>query len=174
MEKLKKYYSFFVIAICTTIFSFILTFENKEKKENIESEKDNRLIFETLSKNYKLILKNQIIIPSSEFCYWQFKNDVACGIYCKKNRWPKIILKDTELNIEWVTNKKVLLPGLVFTSEKDTTICAKTSSGKEIYIVMVSGKNIKLINNYKRTHYYGDVVLSNMEDLKNYFDLKIQ
>jgi hypothetical protein len=144
--------------------------KNIEDKQQIQDDTTNNSIEHTIKSGLKIYNKDQILIKSNEFCSWNIKDNIAYGIYSKKHLLSKIILKNTEFEVKWITNKKVLLPGLVQTiDEKDTTICATTSNGREFYIVIVSGNDLKIVKKRNKTHYIGETHISNLEDFNKIF-----
>jgi hypothetical protein len=162
----------YLIILSTIFVLFIFYYEKNVQNQTlpINKEKINKSITEALKKDDILINKNQIIIKSGNYCSWTIKEDYAYGIYTKKSFFPKIIVEKTKLKVEWVTNKKVMLPGLANSiQDQDTVICLKTPTNKEIYIVIVKGKNIKTINKRNKTHYTGEVEMANMENLLDSF-----
>lgn len=163
----------YLIILSTVFVLFIFYFEkNIEEKQPISKENAKKSITETLEKNDVLINKNQIIIKGGNYSSWIVKENYAYGFYVKKSFLPKIILENTKLKVEWVTNKKVMLPGLVNSIEsQDTVICLKTSTNKEIYVVIVQGKNIKTISKKNKTHYTGNAKIADMGDLLDCFRL---
>lgn len=154
----------------------ILYLENKKQAVNAPVAKiseDERKITEVLSSGSKLIINKSIVIQGGNFCSWVIEEDFAYGVYAKKSFFPKAILKDSELKVEWATDKKVMLPGLVNTiPEQDTTILTKTNSGQEVYIVIVSGDKLKTIKRRNKTYYYGEAKLAKMSDLEKAFRIK--
>ena len=173
---MKKIYTFLLIIIATLISSRLFLLDNN-KVQNIENKielKNNESIEDLIKIGSKISNKEQILIKSGNVCSWNIKDNVAYGLYGKKHLLPKIILENTEFTVKWITNKRVLLPGLVQTIDgKDTTICA-TANGKEFYIVIVSGENLKIVNKRNKIHYVGETKLSNLEDFYKIFNLKVQ
>jgi hypothetical protein len=166
-----------LIILCTIIVVAILYLENKKQVVTPppvnQTQEDTRKITEVLLPNSKLITKKTTVIQGGNFCSWIIEKDFAYGIYAKKSFFPKVILENSELTVEWVTDKKVMLPGLVNTvPEQDTTILAKTSNDQEIYIVIVSGEGLKTIKKRNKTYYYGEAKLALMRDLVEAFKIK--
>jgi hypothetical protein len=155
--------------VSVSLISFLLLSENKEKpKLNAEPVIDcpisSKLEPETI-----LILNNQVVIQGGQNSYWTIKDNSACGIYIKKSFFPKIFIKNTELKVKWVTDKRVLLPGLTYSIEnQDTVIFAENNSGTEIFIVLVNG-DLEIIKKRNKTFYKGDAKLATMKDLLGFF-----
>lgn len=167
----------YLIILSTILIVFIFYLEKTNKQQNINTEEiknKSEKITNSIKKDDILILKNPITIKNGFYCNWIVEKDFAYGFYSKKSFLPKIILKNTKLVVQWVTEKKVMLPGLSNSiPNQDTVICAKTERGQEIYIVIIKGQNIKIINKGKKMHYSGDVSLADSADLRKIFIVNI-
>lgn len=162
----------YLIILSTIIVIFIFYLENKETKISINEDESQKSITQVLKKDDILLNKNQIIIKGGNYSSWFITEDCAYGLYIEKSFFTKILFENTKLKVQWVTNKKVMLPGFVHSMpNQDTVICAKTPTNKEIYIVIVKGKNIKKIADNDKAYYSGDVEMAKIGDLLNHFDL---
>jgi hypothetical protein len=166
----------YLIILSTILIVFIFYLEKTNKQQNINNEEiknKSEKITDLIKKDDILILKNTITIKNGFYCNWIVEEDFAYGIYSKKSFLPKLILKNTKLVVQWATEKKVMLPGLSNSiPNQDTVICAKTDKDQEIYIVLIKGQNIKIINKGKKIHYSGDVSIADSKDLKKIFIIK--
>lgn len=166
----------YLIILSTILIMVIFYVEKITKPQNINLKKienNSKKITEFIDKDDTLVMRDNVTIKNGFYCGWVVKEDFAYGIYSKKSFLPRFILKDTELKIEWVTDKKVMLPGLVNSiPNQDTVICAKTSKNQEIYIVIVKGNKIKIINKGKKAYYSGNVSIADLEDLQKAFIIK--
>jgi len=175
MKIINKYYSLLLFLVSISAVCFFLSFENKKIKKtkpdtNVEA-KDESPISNKLSPECILTLEDQVVIQGGENCSWILKNNSACGIYVKKSFFPKIFTKNTELKVVWVTDKRVLLPGLTYSIEdQDTIVFAKTNNGTEVFIVIVSG-DLQIAKKRHKVFYKGDAHLATIKDLSNFFKI---
>jgi hypothetical protein len=177
---IKKYYSVVLILVSilavSSIFLVEKTIKNNENKIKPEEKiEDKSSISEKVSSDTILVLKETININRGQCCEWILKNNIACGIYAKKGLFNKVFEKGTELKVEWATTKRVMLPCLTFSIEdQDTVICCKTSSGLEVYIVLVQGSDLSITGNRNKSYYAGSKIepaaVSNLEEI---FEIKV-
>jgi hypothetical protein len=174
---IKKYYSIILIAISILVVLFINKYEIKTNEKNINKQQnikdEEKLIIEKILPKTKLILKEEIKIKRGENCKWLVKDTTACGIYINKRFFTKTLSKGTELNIEWVTNKRYLLPGLVFSLEdQDTIISTKTDSALDVYIVLIQGENLEILRDKNKSNYNGSSLRpATIIDLQKFFEI---
>lgn len=179
----KKYQSIILFLVSVLAVFVVVKYENKyfqknnDKKEiEIKEEeiKKEGFVLENIFPKTKLILKEDIDIKRGESCKWLLQDSTACGVYINRRFLSKKLEKGTELNVQWVTNKRYLLPGLVFSLEdQDTIISTKTNYGLDVYIVIIQGQNLKIIDKKNKSYYDGES-LSNatLQDLKKFFEIK--
>lgn len=167
---LNKYYSLLFFLVSISLICFLLLFENKEKPNlNSETIIDETPISNKLEPESVLVLKNQVVMQGGQNSFWIIKDNSACGIYIKKSFFPTIFVKNTELKVKWITDKRVLLPGLTYSIEdQDVVIFAETNSGSEIFIVLVGG-DLEIVKKRNKISYKGEAKLATMKDLLNFF-----
>ena len=180
---IKKYYSFFLILTSIIVVGLVFYFEKKisnniqsQQKQEVPEEKieDKSLISKKIEPGTSLVLKEKITIKGGSTCEWIMKDCTACGIYTKKTLFQKNLDKGTGLDVQWVTSKRVLLPGLTFSIEdQDTVILTKTKSGLEVYIIIIQGENLKITKKRNKYYYSGDLITTaTMKNLEEIFDIR--
>jgi|688.fasta_scaffold203369_2 hypothetical protein len=174
---MKKYYSFALIILSVCLLVGVLRFEKKDKNINLNKEEkleDTTSIEDKVFPKTKLILKEDVTIKRGSCCTWLIKEDVACGIYTKKGLFSKTLEKGDELNVEWVTNKRFLLPCLTFSIEdQDTIIYAKTNSGLDVYIDIIKGKDLEIVEKRNKYSYQGSIIEpATLNNLQLFFDVE--
>ena len=174
---IKKIFSILPIVLSVIILLFIFQFNKSHKKNNLEIIEKNPTIgsiSEELKPGFYLELKEDLIIPRNQNCVWVIKDKTAFGFYSNKSFFQQIIPKNSKLKVIWTTEQRVLLPGLVFSSEnQDTVILTEVFLGKELYVVLVDGdENLKIINKRNKPRYEGDVNISKFNSLNKLFNLE--
>lgn len=173
----KRIFSILPIVISVLILVFVLQVNKSNKKNNLEVIEKNPSvgnISEELKPGFYLELKEDVIIPRNQNCTWIIKDNTAFGFYSNKSFFQQIIPKNSKLKVIWATEQRVLLPGLVFSSEnQDTVILTEDFLVKELYVVIVDGdENLKIVNKRNKSRYEGNVNISKFSSLNKLFNLK--